>query len=85
LLECITKHLLVAELALSDRPRDQHVAYKRALSILNLVESVNNHRFRAGRIPIQDLEQTRFERLIMEIKVVEAKRAADSRESPNRR
>jgi hypothetical protein len=74
--ECITKRLLPAELALSGQPADQLAAYEHALAILKWIELVNDTRFQAGRIPIQDLMQSRLDRLAIEIKVMEAKRAA---------
>lgn len=75
LLECTTKRLLAADIALSERPADHLAAYGRALVVLKFTEWVNETRFRAGRIPIQDLLQTRFERLSVEIKILETKRA----------
>jgi hypothetical protein len=35
---------------------------------------VNENRFQAGRIPVQDFEQSRVERLTVEIKATEAGR-----------
>jgi hypothetical protein len=78
LLACVTKRLLPAELALSDRPADKLTACLRALTILKRVESVNETRYNAGRISIQDLEQSRCERLMMEVKVLEANQGRDS-------
>jgi RNA polymerase sigma factor (sigma-70 family) len=77
LLECVTKHYLVAELSLSDRPKDRLTAYTRSLAILKFIEAVNQERFNSGRITIQDLEQSRFERLSLEIKMLETQRAVN--------
>jgi hypothetical protein len=76
LLGCAIRQMLPAELALSDRPSDHLAAFEHALAVLKWIELVNDTRYRVGRISIQELEQTRFERLGMEIKILEAKRAA---------
>jgi hypothetical protein len=82
LADCITKRLLPAELALSDRPAEKVTAYERSLSILKGMESVQEARYRGGRISIRDLEQARFERLGMEVKVLEVKQVVPAQ--PNR-
>jgi hypothetical protein len=82
MIDTITKRLVPAELALSNRPADQLVAYQRALSYLKIMELVNETRFNAGRISPQELEQTRFERLMMQVKYLEAKRSLQGPQSP---
>jgi RNA polymerase sigma factor (sigma-70 family) len=75
LLGCITHRLLPAELALSNRLGDKLNAYERSLVILKWIEAVEEIRFRAGRVPVQDLEQICVERLSAEIKLLEMKQA----------
>jgi hypothetical protein len=82
LLACVTERFLAAELALTERAEDKLAAYDRALAILKWIELVNDSVFRAGHWMIQDLEQSRSERLNMEIKVLEAKRALPARQGP---
>jgi hypothetical protein len=81
-LACVTERFLAAELALTERAEDKLAAYDRALAILKWIELVNDSVFRAGHWMIQDLEQSRSERLNMEIKVLEAKRALPARQGP---
>jgi RNA polymerase sigma factor (sigma-70 family) len=84
LLDCISRRLLPAEIAISDRPQDKLAAYNRALAVLRWVESVTDVRFRSGRIPIQDLNESRFERLMMEVKVQEAQQTGPAPAGPGR-
>src|SRR5947209_697035 len=85
LFDCMNKRLLPAELALSDRPADKLAAYKRSLAVRKWVEWVNDLRYQAGRISIQDLQHSRFERLNVEIKLLEGKPASDKAELQKRR
>jgi hypothetical protein len=82
MIDTITKRLVPAELALSDRPADKVVAHQRALTYLKIMELVNETRYQAGRISPQDLEQTRFERLMMQVKHLEAKRSLEAPQAP---
>jgi hypothetical protein len=74
----VRDRLLPAEMALTaGRLSDKEAAYNRALIILGWVDRVNEIRFDAGRIPAQDREQSRFERLSLEIKLLEIKAAGN--------
>jgi RNA polymerase sigma factor (sigma-70 family) len=62
-----------AERALSSRQADQIRAYERELVLNRFVEKANELRFNAGQIPTQDLEQSKYYRLDVEIKLLAAK------------
>jgi hypothetical protein len=74
MLASVVKRLLPAELSLSDQPKDRLAAYERSLTMLKWIEAINKVRYRAGRISIQDLEQTQYERINLEIGVLEESR-----------
>src|SRR5205823_8210525 len=65
-----------SERALSNRPADQVRAYERELILNRFVEMVNEVRFNAGQIPTQDVEQSKYYRLDVEIKLLQAKAQA---------
>jgi hypothetical protein len=76
LLKCLTTRVLEAELALCQKPIDRIDVYSRALKYAKGVEKVNDIRFKAGRISVQDVKEGEFVRLDIEIKLLEAKEEA---------
>jgi hypothetical protein len=61
------QRLLQAEIDLSTKRPDWIAAYEAQLIRTQLVESINEARYNAGRISIQDYEQTRFVRIRAQI------------------
>ena len=68
-----SERLLEAERALSDKKADQVVAIESHWKRMRQIEKVNEERFDAGRIPIQDVLQSRFYRLQAEIRLERAR------------
>jgi RNA polymerase sigma factor (sigma-70 family) len=58
-----SQRLLQAELDLSSKKADQLAALEAHLKRMKEIEAVNQARFDAGRIPVQDLAQSRFNRV----------------------
>ena len=71
------KRFLEARLALATKPAEQVTAYENAVMQARITEAVNKTRFNAGQIPSQDLDQSRYHRLDMEIKLLQAKAQAE--------
>jgi RNA polymerase sigma factor (sigma-70 family) len=65
--------LLEAERELSDRKEDQVAALENHFKRMRVVEQVNEARFQAGRIAVQDLAQSTFYRVQAEIWLERAK------------
>jgi hypothetical protein len=65
--------LVESELALSDKPADQIAALERKVTLAKGAEAINKIRYDEKRIALQDYEQTRYERLDAEIKLLELK------------
>jgi outer membrane protein TolC len=65
--------LLEAERALSDERAEQVKAIESHWKRLREIEKVNEERFDAGRIPIQDVLESRFYRLQAEIRLERAR------------
>ena len=68
-----SRRLLVAEWELSDKKEDQFAALKAHFDRMKAAEDLNQERFGAGRIAVQDLQQTKYYRLEAEIWLEKAK------------
>jgi outer membrane protein TolC len=68
-----SRRLLVAEWELSDKKEDQLAALKAHFDRMKAAEDLNQERFGAGRIAVQDLQQTKYYRLEAEIWLEKAK------------
>jgi RNA polymerase sigma factor (sigma-70 family) len=66
------EHLSEAERALSDKKENHVLALQHQLKRLRAVEMINQERFDAGRIPVQELAEPRFYRLQAEIRLARA-------------
>jgi hypothetical protein len=62
-----------AEVQLSDDPQSQYAACDRAYQLFKIIEAINEARFQAGRIAVQDLAQARYHRLAAEIERLRAR------------
>jgi hypothetical protein len=71
-----------AELQLTDDPKQQYTAHDRSYQLLKLVEQVNQLRYEAGRISVQDLMQSRFARLDAEIDRLRARQRMEGKLVP---
>jgi hypothetical protein len=67
------KRLLNAQLEVSSTRAERLAAYEEYLERMKEYEKINNARFGAGRIPIQDKAQADYERLDAEIRLERAK------------
>jgi hypothetical protein len=72
LIDSLTRSL-ESEMAMSPRPEDQVLALERAVKLAQAVEDVCQGRYHAGRLAIDDLEQSRYHRLDVQIKLIEMK------------
>ena len=68
-----SERLLEAERALSDKKAHQVVAIENHWKRMRQIEKANEERFDAGRIPIQDVLESRFYRLQAEIRLERAR------------
>lgn len=59
--------LLESELAVCDNETDRIVALERHWTMMHQIEIINQARFEAGRIPVQDFAETKYFRLEAEI------------------
>jgi hypothetical protein len=64
--------LLEAELALGGPPADRLGALERYWELLKRDEEINRERFEAGRIPIQDVADSKYQRIVAEIRLKQA-------------
>jgi hypothetical protein len=67
------RHVLDAELALSDKPVDRAAAWERYWTRAKVFELVNEMKYRSGRLSLADRMQTRYARLDAEIGWAEAR------------
>jgi hypothetical protein len=77
LVEEQARRVLDAELALDDRPAARAAAWQRYWAWTWLVETVDEARFEAGRVPVRDLMASRYLRLDAAIHWAEARARAD--------
>jgi hypothetical protein len=73
---CLVNRVVESELALCRTPQDRVTTYARAAKFASGVETILDMRFKAGRVPIQDLEAVRAIRLEFQVKLLLAKEMA---------
>ena len=77
--------LLEAELALGGPPADRLGALERYWELVKRNEEINRERFEAGRIPIQDVADSKYQRIVAEIRLKQAQAEfGDVRENSRR-
>jgi hypothetical protein len=69
--------LVTAGLALSDKPADQVAFREQILELMQVFEQMSEAQFKAGRLPISDLEAARYHRIDAELHLLQAKRKAN--------
>jgi hypothetical protein len=65
--------LLEAELAIIDRPEDRQAALERHWALTWQVDMIDRARFEAGRVGIQDVMQSHYDRLEAELRLSQAR------------
>jgi hypothetical protein len=73
LLTYLAARVLVAELAVRDRPEDQVSAYESYWACTKGAELINDGRFATGRVPVADYLRTKYDRLDAELRWSEAR------------
>jgi hypothetical protein len=77
--------LLDSEFDLDDRPADRLAALERYWELVKRAEETNRQRYQEGRIPIQDLFKSSYERIVAEIRLVRARAASGEVRENSRR
>jgi hypothetical protein len=67
------RRVLDAELAVGEKPADRAAAWERYWTWAKVVETVNEARYQAGRVPVRDLMEARTLRLDAEVHWAEAR------------
>jgi hypothetical protein len=73
------RRLLKARLALCDKPAERVPVYEEHLELAREVEKIQKARHDAGQVSVADWDEARFYRLDLEIELLRAKKAAETK------